>query len=433
MSMLGSSSPSRRRSAPLLAACVAGAAVATLRRHIGADIGAFLPPAAARAVVQPAGQPAAGAGVGVVGEEASGAAAASPSATVGAGSLATAVAALAVAAAANRGERRGPAAISRSRLRATGLDEAPPEIMEEALEKKASAEAAVASGAAVVTPRSSGGTVSLNLAVQRMWTRADYLHVHAISGIIHTGIGLIYILDVLVADLATLSGTPTSTQLPFDIVLFSMLAGAANAVSGLQVTLMPRPFKDVWQLLGFGEDGNLKSAGFVNTAVFYFILSYQSLRVLPSYPEFLQPLDPAFAFASLLALVHAIFIINSWVGKGLSQGFALGISLPLLLNVPVSYHLLLGGQAWVENLSTVYPGWPDLFFSANYALAWAGSFVTLVLSLYERKVTDLNGRLLLTVFTGAITFAMIPLRGYLSVPEWFQGQWMVMLTLTPPS
>lgn len=287
-------------------------------------------------------------------------------------------------------------------------------------------------GAAVVTP-ASGGTVTLELAIRRMFTRADFWHIHAVTGTIHTVIGLVYIIDVLQADTSRFFTGAGTEHLPFPIVLWSMLFGAINALSGLQPALLPRPFKDVLQLLGIGENGNLKAAGFVNTAAFYFFLTYQSLRVLPEYPVWLQPFDPLFAGATLVALVHAIFIINSWVSRGLSQGFALGMSLPLLLNVPPSYHLLLEGQAWVDKLTAIYPGWPLLFFSANYALAWAGSFVTLVLSLYERKVCSITDRLLLTLLAGAITFVLIPLRGYLLVPEWFQGQWMVMLTLTPPS
>jgi len=47
-------------------------------------------------------------------------------------------------------------------------------------------------------------------------------------------------------------------------------------------------------------------------------------------------------------------------------------------------------------------------------------------------VIDLTERLLITVLIGAICFILIPLRAYLLIPEWFlQGQWDVMLTLTP--
>ena len=45
-----------------------------------------------------------------------------------------------------------------------------------------------------------------------------------------------------------------------------MIFGAVNAVSGLQPSLLPRPTESLAQLLGFGADGNLQAAGFVNTA-----------------------------------------------------------------------------------------------------------------------------------------------------------------------
>mmetsp|Transcript_5765 Transcript_5765/g.10312 ORF Transcript_5765/g.10312 Transcript_5765/m.10312 type:complete len:377 (+) Transcript_5765:53-1183(+) len=284
----------------------------------------------------------------------------------------------------------------------------------------------------------SGGTAVARswtqTAVRRMWTRADAWHVHAISGAIHTLIGFAYLLDVIVGDIVRLSGGEWSDHVSLEWVLLSMVFGAVNAVSGLQPSLMPQPTKDLAQLLGFGEDGNLQAAGFVNTAGFYFFLTYQSLRVLPDYPAWLQPLDPVLSAIAFLSIFHAIFIINSWVSRGkMTQGFAVGISAPLLLNVPVSLHLVLQGQWWVQELSRAYPGWPEVFFSANYALAWAGSMVTLVLSLYERKVCDLNQRALLTVLLGIICFTVIPLRAKLLVPQWFGDDWLVMLTLNPPS
>jgi len=288
----------------------------------------------------------------------------------------------------------------------------------------------MAGGAAMVAePDSNWGMFG-----RRMWTAADSYHVHAISGVLHTVIGLVYLLDVMVSDVAALNGgTYAGPHVPFEVVLFSMAMGAVNALTGLQTTLLPRPFKDLLQLLGFGENGNLKSAGFVNTAVFYLLLTFQSLRVLPEYPTFLMPLDGPLAALTLVSIFHTVFIINSWVGRGkLSQGFAIGMSAPLMLNVPVSLHLLFEGQSWVTKLMAAYPGWPEVFFSANYALAWAGSMVTLILSLYERKVCSLTDRLLMTLALGLICFTVIPLHGYIYVPQWFNGDQMVMLTLTPP-
>lgn len=306
--------------------------------------------------------------------------------------------------------------------------------MQEAPEEVETLIASTPSGGAAATLKASS-SFSWERAFRRMWTAADWMHVHAISGGAHTLIGLIYLIDVIAGDLVRLNGGQWTNHVSLDVVLLSMLFGAVNAATGLQPSLLPRPFSDLPQLLGFGKDGNLQAAGFVNTAGFYFFLTYQSLRVLPLYPEWLRPFDPVLAAVTFVSIFHTIFIINSWVSRDkLSQGFAIAMSLPLLLNCPVSLHLFFEGQSWVAQLSTIYPGWPEVFFAANYALAWAGSMVTLVLSLYERRVCDITQRLLLTLVLGAITFVVIPLHAYLMIPEWFDGEhWMVMATLTPPA
>mmetsp|Transcript_58852 Transcript_58852/g.137462 ORF Transcript_58852/g.137462 Transcript_58852/m.137462 type:complete len:424 (+) Transcript_58852:49-1320(+) len=268
----------------------------------------------------------------------------------------------------------------------------------------------------------------------RMWTRADFWHIHAVAGTVELAIGVVYLLELIAGDILRLNGMSWSSFVPMEAVYLSLALGAVNALSGLQPTLLPRPYDDFLQLLGLGEKGNLKSGGFVNTAVFYFILAHQCVRVSPDFPVWLQAWDPVFASVALVGLFHAIGIIYAWVLRGqLSAGFAFGMASTLCLNLPVSLHLLLEGQSWVDKLSAAYPGWPEVFFSANYALAWAGAAVSLVLSLYERRVVDITERLLLTLFIGALVFGVIGLQAAVFVPEWFsEGQYMVMLTLIPP-
>lgn len=268
--------------------------------------------------------------------------------------------------------------------------------------------------------------------MRRMWTKGDWAHVHAITGTAHTMIGFVYLCDVIAGDVARLNGAQWTPIVSFDVVVWSIVFGAVNAISGMQPSLIPGRVKDVAQLFGFGEDGNLKAAGFLNTCGFYFFLTYQGVRVLPEYPEWLMPFDPIFALTTIAFLFHAVFIINSWVGKGLSQGLAIGICAPLMLNMPVSLHLMFEGQSWVAGMTAIYPQWPQLFFVANYCLAWAGSVAAFVLSLYERRVIDLTQRLIIFLLIGAFFFALIPLEAYQDVPTWFFDEWQVMLTLTPP-
>jgi len=266
-----------------------------------------------------------------------------------------------------------------------------------------------------------------------MWTKNDFVHVHAISGAAHTLIGFVYLVDVVAGHLARMSGAAWTDHVSFDAVLWSMVFGAVNALSGMQPSLIPGRVRDLPQLFGFGEDGNLKAAGFLNTCSFYFFLTYQSVRGLPEYPTWLMPFDPLFALFTIAFLMHAIFIINSWVGKGLSQGLAIGICAPLMLNMPVSLHLLFEGQSWIAAITAAYPEWSQLFFVANYCLAWAGSVAAFVLSLYERRVIDLTQRLIIFLLIGLFFFVLIPLEAYQDVPSWFNGEWQVMLTLIPPA
>lgn len=320
-------------------------------------------------------------------------------------------------------------AIARSAA-AAGTLEAPPALEGvEADEDQGSAGSAGPGGAGEPKGSGSGGPNAL----RRMWTSADAWHVHAVSGAFHIGIGVIYLLDIVIGDFVRLAGGTWSAHVSIEVVLASMVFGAVNALTGLQPRLLPGKIENLPQVMGFGPNGNLKSGGFINTAIFYFILTYQSLRPMESYPAVLEPLDHVFGLVTLLTIAHTIYIISGWVERaGLSRLFGVAMSAPLLLNVPVSLHLLAEAGNWVSAMSTAYCGWPEVFFVSNYALAWAGSMVTFILSLYERKVITLSERLWLVVAMGAVTFTVVPLEAYLKIPQWFAGEQMVMLTLTPP-
>eukprot|EP00929_Paragymnodinium_shiwhaense_P114574 TRINITY_DN83018_c0_g1_i1.p1 TRINITY_DN83018_c0_g1~~TRINITY_DN83018_c0_g1_i1.p1 ORF type:complete len:467 (+),score=64.45 TRINITY_DN83018_c0_g1_i1:63-1403(+) len=387
------------------------------------SVSTFVPPPSARTPlhVPPQGQPAYSEGAAA----APGASSLAEPIVTGVVCAALAARALARKSAKAKGRCGGSTRVCAVETSEPEVDEAAPKV----------AVAAGGGGAAAVQVEAEDGRLaeSLDVAVRRMWTRADYLHIHTISGVLHTVIGTVYLIDIVLGDLVGFMGGAWTPHVPFSLVLASMLFGFINAVSGLQVTLLPRPFKTVEQLFGFGPDPNLKSAGFINTALFYCYLSYQSLRVIEGYPESLQWLDPIMGGTSLLALAHAVYIIFAWVGMGkLSQGLAWGMTLPLLLNLPVGLHLFLEGQSWVQAMTTGYPGWPELFFSANYAIAWAGSMVTVTLSFYERKVIDINARLWIILFIGLLNLMAVVAQGWTLVPEFFSGNgWFTLLTLIP--
>lgn len=239
---------------------------------------------------------------------------------------------------------------------------------------------------------------SRRTSLKRMWTRADVAHVHAISGAVYMLMGLIYLLAAVGADLSISRGSVDSQRLPTEVAVVSLGIGAVNAVSGMQPALLSHSLADFKRAMGLGRGGNLRSGGFINTCLFWCILAYQSIRVLPWFPTALQALDPLVGVASILAMAHSRLILDGFVQeKKLHQSDVSEIWVPGLLNFPVTLHLIFHGQAWIEQLSSRCPHWPDAFFTSNYALAWSSSAVTFVLSLFERGVVSRDQQRLLIV------------------------------------
>ncbi|CAE8648369.1 unnamed protein product, partial [Polarella glacialis] len=164
----------------------------------------------------------------------------------------------------------------------------------------------------------------------------------AISGAAYTLLGAAYLLDTAVQDIAALYGVEWQRHVSHEAALAAMLLGALNAASGLQPKLLARPSEDLPKVLGFGENGNLKSGGFLNASVFYFILTYQGLRALPSFPTFLV-MDTVVGAVSIAAVLHQAFLLNAWVTKG-SMHRVDALLVPAMFNLPVSVHLLLQGE-----------------------------------------------------------------------------------------
>jgi len=274
--------------------------------------------------------------------------------------------------------------------------------------------------------------VTASRSLKHMWSAADAGHIHAISGIAYTVIGAIYLLDVFGHDVAALAGEPAEMHFSRELAVGSLALGAFNAASGMQPALLARSVQDLPQILGLGPNGNLKSGGFVNTCVFFFILAYQSLRVLPSFPAVLAPMDHLVGLVTLAAIWHTMQILDGWVRKDTMHRVD-SLLVPSYLNLPVALHLLLQGPSWLEQLTAAYPGFPEVFFTANYALAWSLSMVTFLVSLKERKVISEEIRNFLMLSFPALVFIVIPVRVALLVPEWFQDDIWNMLTLNPPS
>lgn len=262
--------------------------------------------------------------------------------------------------------------------------------------------------------------------VNRMWTSADLAHVHAISGAVYLALGAAVLLDTSMADLMNLNGISWAPALPLEMKFLALAAGVLNAISGLQPSLLGSR-SDVLKLLGFGNKGDVKTGGFLNAAVFYMVLAYQAARAV--WPE-LAILDPIVGGVTLLLVAHQAFILNCWVQSGQMHRVD-AFLVPGIFNLPVSLHLLVGSQAWWQELCSRYDAWPEFFFSGNFAVAWACAMVTLVLSLYERRVISLELRSLLMLTFPAVVFLTVFLRASVLLPHALDENLWLLLTLNP--
>lgn len=262
--------------------------------------------------------------------------------------------------------------------------------------------------------------------MNRMWTSADVAHVHAISGAIYFVLGAGVLLYTCASDIMTLNGNSWAPTLPMEVKLLALFAGVLNALSGLQPSLLGSR-SDVLKVLGFGSRGDVKTGGFLNAAAFYLVLAYQTARAV--WPE-LAIADPLVGGLTLLLVAHQAFILNSWVQSGHLHRVD-AFLVPGIFDLPVSLHLLAGSQAWWEELCNRFDAWPEFFFSGNFAVAWACAMVTLVLSLYERRVISLELRGLLMLAFPAVVFLTVFLRALALLPQGLDENLWLLLTLNP--
>lgn len=267
--------------------------------------------------------------------------------------------------------------------------------------------------------------------LDQLWTAADIAHIHAFTGGAYLIGGFTFLMDTMMHDIAIHYEGRWSTVLSTDFALVCLALGTANALSGLQPRLLSGRPGGLLKALGLGEDGDLKSGGFVNTALFYLVMVYQSVRVLPSFPQALGAMDCGVGLLALLLIMHQAWIIFGFVRKGAMESTD-AMFLPGMFNLPVALHLFLHGQEWVSQMSETYVGFPEFFFFANFAIAWCCSAVTFLLSIHERRVISQGLRNSLMVFLPLVTvFATVPPRAWLLMPQWFDGELAVMFTLSP--
>lgn len=94
-----------------------------------------------------------------------------------------------------------------------------------------------AAAASAVAQRRQSSKGWLGLLRQRMWTKMDFLHIHAVSGVVFSGVGVLWVANYLYQAVA--SGQPMEVG-PDAMSLGLMAVGAVNCFSCIPMTSNPQ-------------------------------------------------------------------------------------------------------------------------------------------------------------------------------------------------
>ncbi len=295
-------------------------------------------------------------------------------------------------------------------------------------------------GATLVMPSSTTGPTSaaasavFQLWKRRLWTKADYLHSHAVSGTAFMVLGALYVLYFLCDELFAGAGLAHAENGVVGWVpLAIMWTGVINCISCLPMS----KFRT-------GPSGgyDTKGAGFKGLGIGMTMLGIWTAYFFSGhYPTWMAPVDPVLAIGFLAVIIHGIVNSEVALAKELEEkapamtpegvwksppsssdetdptaaaaaATAVAVeretrmeiilnhrvaSYPNLLHLPVLYNIILGGQPWLQQLLLRFPLEPTLLFHASFGIAVANSIVFLGATLKDRRLMTLRQWLLLQV------------------------------------
>ncbi|TFJ83626.1 hypothetical protein NSK_004730 [Nannochloropsis salina CCMP1776] len=280
--------------------------------------------------------------------------------------------------------------------------------------------------ASVGSPATETANAIFQLWKRRLWTKADYLHSHAVSGAAFMVLGALYVL-FFVGD--QVFGGSALAQAERGVVgwvpLAIMWTGVVNCISCLPMSKFRAGPQGGYDTKGAGFKGLGIGMTMLGIWTAYFFSGH--------YPSWMAPVDPLLALGFLAVIVHGI--VNSevalakeleekapamspegvWSSTPSSPASSPDASLteretrteivlnhrvasyPNLLHLPVLYNVILGGQPWLQQVVAKFPLEPTLLFHASFGIAVANSIVFLGATLKDRKLMTLRQWLLLQV------------------------------------
>jgi len=287
---------------------------------------------------------------------------------------------------------------------------------------------------ATTSPTSAAATAVFQLWKRRLWTKADYLHSHAVSGTAFMVLGALYVVYFLGDELfAGGALAHAENGVVGWVPLAIMWTGVINCISCLPMS----KFRT-------GPSGgyDTKGAGFKGLGIGMTMLGIWTAYFFSGhYPTWMAPVDPVLAIGFLAVIIHGIVNSEVALAKELEEkapamtpegvwksspsdeadptaaaaaAAAAGVAIeketrteiilnhrvasyPNLLHLPVLYNIILGGQPWLQQLLLKFPLEPTLLFHASFGIAVANSIVFLGATLKDRKLMTLRQWLLLQV------------------------------------
>ncbi len=229
----------------------------------------------------------------------------------------------------------------------------------------------------------------LNIIFNKLLTKKDFLHLHAISGLAFLLLGTTLIGCTLLNDINLLDFDRVKF-LNSPIFLVAIWIGFINAITALPLMKFAKPFHNSRDLIAKAA---MKEVIITTSFSYNLLLIWQFLRFSNFWPLVL-PLSDRIAIISLFLLIaKGLFSTYTYLQIELRNNFYLQLifyitSLSILLTPLTLLPLLISGQGWIERISSLYPLELFLYAKLSFFLLVTSNILNLGISLLNKKIIN---------------------------------------------
>jgi len=244
---------------------------------------------------------------------------------------------------------------------------------------------------------------------KRMWTSMDWLHLHAVSGVLFMGLGTLWFGWELARPVLGVEG---AFEMPSPLLPWR----ADSASMTLLMVAILNCFTCI-PMSKFRNGHDTKGDGFKGLGTGMTLLAaWEALWVSGYYPPVLEAATPAIATAFLATIVHGIWTSEKalegavhrldakWARGSSNRETSLSYdemrndivlnhrvaSYPNLLHLPILWNIGIGGRGWLDTVLQSFPGESALLYDAAFGMALANSIVFLGATLKDRRLMTLR-------------------------------------------